>query len=265
MKLENLKIVNDSIEEYHSKESISASSLKYIAEKSVWHYLNRKPVVQTKFMVRGNAVHTICYEGIEEFKKQYYVLPKLDLRKKEDKAIKAALIEKNKGKVALDEEEDNIIRGIHKNFVENEKVKKWSKGKIEVSHYGTFQGVPVRVRPDCLGEDWISDIKTCQDSSPEKFVKDIQQRNYHIQAWFYCYMLGIDPSRFRFIACETNHPFGVEVYKLDDVFIENAEIDFERAFTFWKLYLEKGIQTGYQSQDFDEDGTIILKGWKKRK
>jgi hypothetical protein len=49
------------------------------------------------------------------------------------------------------------------------------------------------------------------------------------------------------------------------VFIENAEIDFERAFTFWKLYLEKGIQTGYQSQDFDEDGTIILKGWKKRK
>jgi len=82
MKLENLEIKNDNIKDYHSKESISASSIKYMAQTSVWHYLNRKPVFQTKFMTRGNAVHTICYEGIEAFKKEYYVLPKLDLRKK---------------------------------------------------------------------------------------------------------------------------------------------------------------------------------------
>ena len=184
---------------------------------------------------------------------------------KEDKELKAKMIEKNKGKIALDEQEDNIIRGIHTNFMKSEKVKKWTNGKVEVSHYGTYQGIDVRVRPDCLGDDWISDIKTCQDASPEKFNKDIQNRNYHIQAYFYCFMLGIDPSRFRFIACETNPPFAVEVYKLDDVYIENAKEDFERAFTFWKLYKEKGIITGYQSQDFDDDGTIILKGWRKRK
>jgi hypothetical protein len=265
MKIENLKIANDSIEEYHSKKSISASSLKYIAQTSVFHYINKKPIEQTKYMIRGNAVHTICYEGVEEFKKQYFVLPKLDLRKKDDKELKAKLFEKNVGKIALDEEEDTIIRGIYKNFNSSEKVKKWIKGKVEVSHYGTYQGIDVRVRPDCLGEDWISDIKTCQDASPEKFNREIENRKYHLQAYFYCLMLGIDPSRFRFIACETNHPFAVEVYKLDHVFIENAQADFERAFTFWKLYKEKGIITGYQSQDFDEDGTIILKGWKKRK
>ena len=265
MKIENLKIKNDSIADYHAKKSISASSLKYIAQTSVFHYINKKPIEQTKYMIRGNAVHTICYEGIEAFKKQYFVLPKLDLRKKEDKELKIKLLEKNKGKTALDEEEDNIVRGIYKNFTINEKIQKWTDGKIEVSHYGTYDGIDVRVRPDCLGKDWISDIKTCQDASPEKFNKDIQNRFYHLQAYFYCFMLGIDPQRFRFIACETNPPFAVEVYKLDDVYIENAKDDFERAFTFWKLYKEKGIVTGYQSQDFDDDGTIILKGWRRRK
>ena len=265
MKIENLKIANDSIEEYHSKKSISASSLKYIAQTSVFHHLNRQPIEQTKYMTRGSAVHTICYEGVEAFKKEYFVMPKLDLRKKEDKELKAMLFEKNKGKIALDEQEDNIIRGIHTNFMKSEKIKKWTNGKVEVSHYGTYQGIDVRVRPDCLGEDWISDIKTCQDASPEKFNREIDSRKYNLQAYFYCFMLGIDPSRFRFIACETNPPFAVEVYKLDDVHIENAKEDFERAFTFWKLYKEKGIITGYQSQDFDDDGTILLKGWRKRK
>jgi hypothetical protein len=265
MRLENLKIKNDAIEDYHAKKSISASSLKFIAEYSVFHYLNREPIKQTKYMIRGNAVHTICYEGIEEFKKQYFVLPKLDLRKKDDKELKAKLFEKNIGKIPLDEEEDNIIRGIYKNFNGSQKIKKWINGKVEVSHYGTYQGIDVRVRPDCLGDDWISDIKTCQNASPEKFNKEIENRKYHLQAYFYCLMLGIDPHKFRFIACETNHPFAVEVYKLDDTHLENAEMDFERAFTFWKLYKEKGIITGYQSQDFDDDGTIILKGWKRRK
>ena len=130
MKIENLKIANDSIEEYHSKKSISASSLKYIAQTSVFHYLNREPVQETKYMTRGSAVHTICYEGVEAFKKEYFVLPKLDLRKKEDKELKAKMIEKNKGKIALDEQEDNIIRGIHTNFMKSEKVKKWTNGKV---------------------------------------------------------------------------------------------------------------------------------------
>lgn len=265
MKLENLKVENDNIKDYHSKESISASSIKYMAQTSVWHYLNRKPIFQTKYMTRGNAVHTICYEGVEAFKKEYFVLPKLDLRKKDDKELKAKLIEKNKGKVVIDEEEDNIIRGVYENFNKSKKAQLYSKGKIEYSHYGTYEGIDVRVRPDCLGDDWISDIKTCQDSSPNGFIKDIINRKYHLQAYFYCLMLGIDPANFRFIACETNHPYAVEVYKLDDVFIENAELEFENTWRFWKLYKQKGIVTGYQADSFEKDGTIILKGYKKRK
>ena len=265
MKLENLKITNDSIEEYHSKKSISASSLKYIAETSVWHYLNRKPIKETKFMKIGNAVHTICYEGIEKFGEQYYVMPKVDKRTKEGKELNEKLIKWSKGKVIIDEQEDQIIRGIYENFNKSKKAQMYAKGKVEVSHYGTYEGIDVRVRPDCMGDDWISDIKTCQNSSPKRFLRDILDRNYHIQAYFYSLMLGYDPKKFRFIACETNHPYGVEVYGLDEIFIENAKEDFEKAFTFWKLYKEKGIITGYQSSNFAKDGTIILKGYKKRK
>ena len=46
----------------------------------------------------GNAVHTICYEGIEKFGEQYYVMPKVDKRTKEGKDLNEKLIKWSKGK-----------------------------------------------------------------------------------------------------------------------------------------------------------------------
>ena len=42
MKIEKLECVNDNIKDYHSKDCISASGLKLIYKRSIFHYLNKE-------------------------------------------------------------------------------------------------------------------------------------------------------------------------------------------------------------------------------
>ena len=254
--IEKLKKVEDTIEEYHSKDSISASGLKAIHNKSVYHYLNKEEF-KSKAMYLGIAVHTLFYEGLDAFSKQYFVLPKLDLRKKDDKLLKESLMNANQGKTPISNEEYRAIIGIYDNHLKNDVSVAYSKGEIEVSHYGQLHDIEVRVRPDCIGEGWISDVKTCQDASPKAFKRDLYKYAYHLQATFYCRMLGINPKNFRFIACETQYPYQVQVYSMSDDMIEYGDAAWKRAFYFWELYKVDNILTSYTGT-LNDDKSIIL-------
>ena len=70
----------DTNQEYHSHDSISASGLKTIYKKSVFHYLNQEQFVSTPAMNFGSAVHSVL---LEPEKKEILALPKnLNLRTK---------------------------------------------------------------------------------------------------------------------------------------------------------------------------------------
>lgn len=152
------------------------------------------------------------------------------------------------------------------NLKSNELAQKYCKGEIEVSHYGQMDDIDIRVRPDCKNSisGWISDVKTCQDNSPEKFRIDILKFRYDLQATFYCDALGYDPKDFRFIAVETNYPYSIEVYGLSDDLIElgrngNAyKMGYKQALANWKFYKETDVALGYESQNRNEDGSIII-------
>ncbi len=259
-----MKQIQDKNEEYHSKDSISASGLKMIAKKSVKHFLDRK-FNETDAMKFGTAVHTAMLES-DKFYDDYYIMPKVDGRTKEGKALKAEHIEKAKGKIVLDEADHNRIKAIMANLKKNELAQKFCKGEIEVSHYGTMDGVDIRVRPDCKNSiaGWISDVKTCQDNSPEKFRIDILKFRYDLQATFYCDALGYDPKDFRFIAVETNYPYSIEVYGLSDDLIELGrngnkwKMGYKQALDNWKFYKETDVALGYESTNRNEDGSIII-------
>ena len=252
-----MKAIKDTNEEYHSKDSISASGLKTIYKKSVKHFLEQKPF-SSKSMELGTAVHTIMLEGSDVFYNDYYLLPKLDLRYKADKEQLKQHEKLAKGRKLLKEDEMYIIDKIMVNYRSNDLAQESCTGDVEVSHYGQFNGIDVRVRPDVIGTDFIGDVKTCQDNSPQAFRRDIYKYNYHLQACFYSDVLGYDPAKFRFIAVETNHPFSVQVYKLKDETIEKGREAYNKALNLWKLYKETGIVSGYVSDDQMEDGTILI-------
>jgi exodeoxyribonuclease VIII len=247
----------DSNDIYHSHKSISASGLKTIYKKSVKHYL-RSNFKETPAMALGTAVHTIMLEGQKQFDKDYYLMPKYDGRTKEGKQIKAKHEKLAGDRKQLRDTDMDIISGIMQNLKQHDLAQKYCTGTVELSHYGKMNGIPIRVRPDVFGDDWIGDVKTCQDNSPTAFRRDVFKYAYHLQACFYSDVLGFPPENFRFVAVETNYPFTVEVYALDDTMIALGREAYEKALSDWGFYLTTGIEKGYQAAGYTDDGSLIL-------
>jgi hypothetical protein len=78
-----MKIVKDSNQVYHSHNSISASGLKEIYKKSVFHFLNRK-FKESPAMKLGTAVHQAILEPYD-FHDIYHITEKIDKRTKAGK------------------------------------------------------------------------------------------------------------------------------------------------------------------------------------
>lgn len=255
-----MKTVIETNEQYHSSKAISASGLKYIWKKSVWHYLNQKPYTSDSLSL-GTAVHTALLEP-KNFYKDYIVMPKFDGRTNAGKAQKAEFLQQAEAenKQLLDADSYNTVIGILENFKKNELAQHYTKGEIELSHYLTFEDVDVRVRPDCINriENFISDPKTCQDNSPKAFIRDVYKWGYHLQAAFYSDALGIPAENFIFVACETNYPYSVQCYSLAEEHIENGRAAYRRALADWKFYLDTEIPLGYNGFNTSEEGVIIL-------
>jgi len=248
----------DTNSEYHSHPAVSSSTFKEIWKKSVYHAIN-KEWDSTASMDLGTAVHTMILEP-EEFNDQIYVMPKIDRRTKEGKEEYQKVLLKSQGKVIITPEQMQIVKKITHNALGDDKVLDLLKGEREISHYSEIDGVQIKARPDVYNPEtgMIADIKTCQDNSPRAFRSDVKKFAYHLQAVFYCRVLGLDPLNWRFIAVETKHPYTCQVYALNDEQIDDGEIAFERVFKDWKFYLETGIAVGYNGYDTTPDGAIIL-------
>jgi exodeoxyribonuclease VIII len=246
----------DTNEVYHSQKGISASGLKKIYKKSVYHYLHQQPF-ESASMAFGSAVHCAMLEP-ETFFNEYHIIPRLDRRTKAGKEAFEIEQKKAEGKVLLTPDDYERIESILTNFRNDDLAQHYCKGQIELSHYGEHEDLPIRVRPDCLNrvENFISDVKTCQDNAPQAFKRDVYKYAYHLQAAFYMDMLGID--NFRFIAVETNYPYSVEVYSLSDEMIEQGRQAWKQAFSDWRLYNEAGIVSKHNWFDFNDDGSKVL-------
>lgn len=257
-KQKEVKALFDTNEDYHSSPGISASGLKAIFKKSVYHFLNQKPF-ESSAMALGTAVHCAMLEP-ELYYKDFHVMPKIDRRTKAGKEQFAMEQEKAEGKSLVAFDDHQKITAILNNFRNHDLAQKYCKGEIELSHYLEHEGLKVRVRPDCLNrvENFISDVKTCQDNAPIAFKRDVYKYGYHLQCAFYSDMLGIPAENFRFIAVETNYPFSVEVYGLSEEMIDQGRKGWKRAFGDWKIYKQTGIVSGYNWNEFSEDGSLIL-------
>lgn len=251
-----MKVTKDSNDIYHSHDSISASGLKTIHKKSVYHLINQK-FKETPAMALGTAVHQAILEP-HDFHDIYHVIEKIDKRTKAGKEEYQKQIDLAKGKIIIEDDIHEIIKSILGDFRQNDLAQKYCKGEIELSHYTQYEGIDVRVRPDVINHvsDFISDVKTCQDNSPQAFKRDVYNWGYHLQAAFYMDMCGI--NNFRFIACTTKYPYTVEVYTLDEKDIEFGRMAYKNAFRQWKKYLETGVVSRYDWHNIHEDGSYIL-------
>ena len=250
-----MKTLVESNESYHSSdEYVGSSTLKTIHKKSVYHAVNRIKTEPTPSMILGSAIHANILEP-ETFDNEFLVTEKLDLRYNVDKEKKK--VYEASGKILLSPKDAEVIEYVSGSVLSNPFAAKYIDGEIELSHYTEFMGVKVKVRPDVKGVDFIADIKTCQDNSPRAFRSDVFKYGYHIQAAFYCMVLGYPVESFKFIAVETNFPYTTEVYSLSEELCEMGIQDMMNALDKWKEYKNTGEIKVYDLPRLD-DGSILI-------
>lgn len=223
-------------DDYHASGAISSSGFGPIS-RSIDHYLTyRADDGRTKTFDEGNAIHAWLLEGPEAFDRMCVRRPATDegnFRKKVGKAWRGEQLAK--GLVILDADQftriNSAIEAVQNhpycaNILEH--------GESEVSYFWeeTVDGVPIpcRVRPDWITETSMGpvgvDLKTSRDASEDEFAKAAARYRYGGQAAFYRRgfeaVTGEPLVAWVVIVVEKVAPFGVAIYRLDDVWLDRG-------------------------------------------
>ncbi len=220
-----IEYIKDTFEEYLGKKThISASDIKNFMHSPRYYYFKAFQEVRSKdaddgrhFSV-GSALHEIILEPTL-FKTNYVVTPKFDKRTKVGKEEYANFVENLGGKTLLYEEEMEMVLKMGEETLKNDTFVELIRGSVrEVSCYTTDEltGLKLRLRPDSLAvtKSTITDIKTCLDSSYQKFKKDVYSYGYSITASFYTTYLNRE--NYVFCAIEKEAPYQASLFVLDD-------------------------------------------------
>lgn len=256
-------IVSDlSNRDYHANavHSLSKSTLDLIA-RSPLHYWsafldpNREPRVETPAMAFGTAVHTAILEP-DAYRDRYVVMPKVDRRTKEGKALAESYEAEADAKGAElisqvdDEKIDRIMHAVHDHPVAG---KLLATGVAEQSAFWRDPETQVwcRCRPDWLIASPLAivDVKTTADGSHEAFTASAFKWRYHVQAAFYldgiAAATGDRPDSFMFLVVEKEVPFAVSVFYADEEFLAAGRAEYRRCLRIYADCLQNNKWPGY--------------------
>lgn len=216
--------------EYHALEAMSASSvgrlLRSPAHYQQWLNEQRK---QTDAMLLGELVHMGVLEP-QRFKDKVYVWEKplerstaADKKAREEEHAAAAMA----GNVVVEKAMFNTaIRVIHAVMAHPRAAALINGARTEVTMLWEDPKftIPCKARLDVLQTSGalagvIADLKTTSDASPDAFARSAASYLYHAQAAMYWLAhevcLNKSPQAFCWIAAETEPPFGVAVYVIE--------------------------------------------------
>tara|TARA_R100001079_G_scaffold111005_1_gene88840 strand:+ start:216 stop:944 length:729 start_codon:yes stop_codon:yes gene_type:complete len=241
------------------KRTLSYSSIKEF-QKSPAHfisYINREKK-STPAMELGTAIHKAVLEN-EDFYKEYQLCE----HRKNTIKYKEKLKE---GKKLLNNSDWHTIGRIVDSIEEHNLAKELldKSTRFEFSIEREIKGLPFKGIIDIFGNDYIADLKTTTNGSPQEFERSCYNFKYYLQAAIYLEMTGKED--FWIITAETTAPYNVTPYKLDNDYIERGRRELYYLIQKYKEWLDctDGNYTGYD-YDLEDEKYFILKApkWAK--
>lgn len=227
------------IEAYHQRSELSSSQIRQLLNNP-YELAVKLPQEDTPAKRLGSAIHTMVLEP-HLYSSQFAVEPVADGRTTAGKAVKADFALASQGKRILTAEQGTILYGVVNAIRDSRIAGFFEGGRAETSVVGFVtddQGkkYPARCRMDYWSGNTIFDLKTTTDASPDGFTSAIGKYGYYIQTAFYidvCKSVGIDISRFAFVAVETKEPFMIGVYNIDPVWLDFGRAEYKRALSIY--------------------------------
>lgn len=230
-KLENQVGIFDGItnEKYHAADGLSSSGLKYLA-KSPAHYQEYKqnPPEPTAQMRLGTAAHGAI---LEEYLEKGEILKAPGSTRSTN--LYKDFVKANPGKIHLLEDEFEQVSRIRDAVLSHPIASTLLRGgKAEQSAFwiDPETGVLCKCRPDYMRDDGlVIDLKTSQSAALADFQSSVISLRYHWQSAWYLNGLSLLLNRplenFVHLVVESQAPFGIGIYVLDNVSIEKARED----------------------------------------
>lgn len=230
------------------------------------HYLT-KPQESTPAMEFGKAFHMALLQPAL-FATTYIVAPNVDRRSKAGKDAWAefqAGLEPGAMTISMDELRriQDMVDAIMNNSSAADLLSNLTHREHDVRWTDDVYGVPMRGIMDGIGPDYIIDVKTCVDASPDKFQRDAINMAYHRQAAIY--MDAHKPAKtFYLIAIEKDEPYGVSVHELSPDLIMAGRVTYRHLLNELQGWVEDGCTpTGYEFWHFTGIHNFETPNWMK--
>lgn len=262
-------------EEYQAiPADVTKSELVYM-DKSPLHYRNRKDLMvkTTEDMELGTLLHvgllephllkdsyvvepeTIVIKGIEE---------ELNRRKKAHKEFLEKLREEAtlKGQLVVTAKNLEKLTGMLTECSKSRALKALMNlpGESEVAATWEYMGFKWKGRADRLIQHpifgrTVIEVKKTQNASSSAFSREIYNRSYDVGVS--AYLRGFEADALIFVACESNAPYPIGIYKADDSMVERAHSHTDALLTKLRSCLEKDEWPGYT----DDVENLLLPAW----
>jgi len=257
-------LIDEKAEAYFAREALSKSGATALL-RSPAHYLAlaEQPVRETPAMAFGTLCHAMTLEP-EVVDDIYIASPKFDRRTKAGKAEAEEFQEQHSGKQMIDldvfQRAQRVAEAVRNHPTAGALLR---DGKAEQTALWKQHGVDCKARIDYYTNNSIVDLKTTHDASADEFIKTCARFKYHMQAAHYLDGLeaitGWEPDSFTFIAAETEAPFSVGVYELDQRSIDGGRELMKRAAEVYKVAMNQDPKA-WKSYPV-EKAVLSLPGW----
>lgn len=240
---------------------LSYSSLKEFT-KSPRHYLdylNRKKET-TAPMLFGSMIHCLLLEPAK-FNEQFAVMGTIDRRTTAGKEAYAKFVEESTGKEVVMENDYNDAKALADNVLSNPSLKQYIDNchKFEHEFRAEMWELPMRGFFDGIAEDYILEVKTTQDATPETLMRDFYNRQYHMQAGLYNL---VSNKPIKYLIIETKSPYDSYVADATESYIKKGqEVLSTGLVEFNRCMKENAWHKGYEF--YNDNLTIDLPSWVK--
>ena len=237
---------------YRSKPGLSGTQLVQLAKSPAhYQYYIKNPIEPTPAMEFGTAAHTMVLET-ETFKDRYAVFSGEGTRA--SKEYKEFLAQNPNKSILKLNEMDRILDMV--TAIENHTLAKelllHSPGKNELELYWNDRSVPCKGKLDrYLDSNVIVDYKTAYDASPEAFNHwKAKNLGYYLQAAHYqaYFMQQHMAPAFVFVVQETEAPFAIQVYELDQTSIDLAHEQRNNLLDLYRSCIDNDNWHGYKEE-----------------
>lgn len=247
---------------YRDSKGLNKSMLvKFM--KSPRHYLaalNEKQET-TDSMRMGTALHASLFR--EDPKDHFVVKKKVDGRTAEGKAYNAEFDVNAKGRAVINEEQDEIVKGMLKSLHKSPKFEKMYKGTTyrEMGIFSQYKhdagNFAIKGMLDGYNESEgiVYDVKSSQDASIDSFKWDFKRYEYGLQQVHYTQLItdaNLPFREFIFVVVENKPPFEVAYYTLSmEEFIKTRSRWKQSMDFFGQLNAKDDFDIGYPSGTYE--------------